>query len=54
LLDSPKSNRNILLPENKGYQTAGSDYHSIASERENALAGLCRDIKKKLPAEYFD
>jgi len=33
---------------------ASSDYHSIASERENALAALCRDIKKKLPSEKFD
>lgn len=36
------------------YGAASSDYHSIASERENALATLCREIKKKLPSEKFD
>jgi hypothetical protein len=36
-----------------GFGAASSDYHSIASERENSLAALCRDIKKKL-GEKFD
>lgn len=58
LLDSPGrgglSSRIASPRSGGGFGAAASDYHSIASEKENALATLCRDIKKKLPSEKFD